>query len=70
MRWSTHLCAPGFFFLLGIGMTLLAAARRSAGWGEGRIGRSFIARGLLLILLQLAVENPVWLMMEIGRAHV
>ena len=66
MRWSTHLCAPGFFFLLGIGMTLLAAARRSAGWCEGRIGRSFIARGLLLILLQLAVENPVWLMMDLS----
>src|SRR5512143_1856798 len=31
-RWITHLCAPGFFFLMGIGMVLFADARRRAGW--------------------------------------
>ena len=45
-RWITHLCAPGFFFLMGIGMILFADARRKAGWEEGRITGFFIIRGL------------------------
>ncbi len=60
-RWITHPCAPGFFFLMGAGMTLLAEARRSAGWNENRITRFFLTRGLLLILLQLVVENSAWM---------
>ncbi|HME46331.1 MAG TPA: heparan-alpha-glucosaminide N-acetyltransferase domain-containing protein [Syntrophorhabdales bacterium] len=59
-RWVTHPCAPGFFFLMGIGMVLFAASRREAGWQEGRITRFFIVRGLLLVLLQLLVEDPAW----------
>ncbi len=59
-RWVTHPCAPGFFFLMGIGMVLFAAARQEAGWQEGRITRFFVVRGLLLILLQLLVEDPAW----------
>ncbi|MHB8111263.1 MAG: heparan-alpha-glucosaminide N-acetyltransferase domain-containing protein [Syntrophorhabdaceae bacterium] len=61
-RWATHLCAPGFFFLMGIGMTFLADARRAAGWNEDRITRFFIIRGLLLLLFQLVIENPAWMM--------
>ena len=61
-RWITHLCAPGFFFLMGVGMMLFADARRKAGWEEGRITRFFIIRGLLLILMQLFVENPAWIL--------
>jgi uncharacterized membrane protein len=60
-RWITHLCAPGFFFLMGIGMILFAEARRKAGWEEGRITRFFLIRGGLLILLQLFVEDPAWI---------
>jgi uncharacterized membrane protein len=59
-RWVTHLCAPGFFFLMGIGMTLFARSHLKAGWGEGRITRFFVIRGLFLILLQLLVENTAW----------
>jgi uncharacterized membrane protein len=59
-RWVTHLCAPGFFFLMGIGMTLFAGSHLKAGWGEGRITRFFVIRGLFLILLQLLVENTAW----------
>jgi uncharacterized membrane protein len=29
-RWVTHLCAPGFFWLMGAGTALLAASRRQA----------------------------------------
>jgi uncharacterized membrane protein len=61
-RWITHLCAPGFFFLMGIGMVLFTDARRQAGWGEGRITRFFVIRGLLLIFLQLFVEDPAWIL--------
>jgi uncharacterized membrane protein len=59
-RWVTHLCAPGFFFLMGIGMTLFVASHLEAGWGEGRITRFFVIRGLFLILLQLIIENTAW----------
>lgn len=61
-RWITHLCAPGFFFLMGIGMILFADARRKAGWEESRITRFFVIRGLLLIFMQLFVEDPAWIL--------
>jgi uncharacterized membrane protein len=60
-RWLTHMCAPGFFFLMGMGMVMFAGSRRRAGWSEGRIFGFFAARGLLLIALQLLVENPAWM---------
>ena len=65
-RWITHLCAPGFFFLMGIGMILFADARRQAGWEEGRITRFFVIRGLLLIFLQLFVEDPAWILGDLS----
>ena len=61
-RAITHPCAPGFFFLLGIGMVLFARSRGSLGWSRARITRFFLKRGALLILLQHFVENPSWLM--------
>jgi uncharacterized membrane protein len=61
-RFVTHICAPGFFFLLGAGMVLFSESRRGLGWPEGRIARFFALRGGLLILLQLNVENPAWLL--------
>ena len=59
-RFITHVCAPGFFFLMGFSMVLFAASRRKIGWSENRITRYFIIRGLLLIFLQLFIENPAW----------
>jgi uncharacterized membrane protein len=60
LRLVSHFCAPGFFFLMGVGMALMADARLRAGWSHARLTRFFLVRGALLILLQLLVENPAW----------
>lgn len=59
-RFVTHICAPGFSFLLGIGMMLLAEARRRQGWSMGKIRRFLILRGLVLIGLQFLLINRAW----------
>jgi uncharacterized membrane protein len=59
-RLVTHLCAPGFFFLMGVGMLLFAHSRRKQGWSEWAIIRHFLIRGGLLIALQLLVVNRAW----------
>jgi uncharacterized membrane protein len=59
-RLVTHLAAPGFFFLMGAGMVLLADSRRRRGWSEWAVIRHFLIRGGLLIVLQLLVVNRAW----------
>jgi uncharacterized membrane protein len=61
-RFVTHLCAPGFFFLMGVGMVLFTNSRRSLGWTDGRILRHFLSRGLILIGFQFFFENTAWVM--------
>ncbi len=51
-RFVTHFSAPGFFFLLGVGMVLFAGSRSDAGWKIGKIRWHFLLRGLVLIGLQ------------------
>ena len=60
-RFVTHFCAPGFFFLMGVGVSLLTEARRKQGWSDGRIARFLLIRGLLLILVSTFFEIPAWL---------
>ena len=60
LRGLTHICAPGFFVLMGIGMAMLAASRQAAGWSPARLTRFFLLRGLILVGLQILVENPAW----------
>jgi uncharacterized membrane protein len=60
-RAITHLAAPGFFFLMGAGMILFVSSREKIGWTRMAILRYFFVRGAILILLQLFVENPVWI---------
>ncbi len=60
-RWVSHLCAPGFFLVMGIGVVMLVSSREKAGWSAGRITRFLMIRGALLILIQFFVENPAWL---------
>jgi len=59
-RLVTHFSAPGFFFLMGVGMLLFADARWRQGWSTWRISAHFWIRGTLLILLQFMLENPLW----------
>lgn len=61
-RLVTHVCAPGFFFLMGVGMVFFHAARRRINWSEKKIFWHFVVRGLLLVALQIAVENPAWML--------
>lgn len=65
-RWVTHLCAPGFFLLMGLGVSRMVASRRAAGWTVGRISRMLLTRGLLLLIVQHLVENPAWLLGSIS----
>jgi uncharacterized membrane protein len=58
LRAVTHLCAPGFFLLMGVGMALFIAARTREGWGNWRVARFFLIRGVLLIAFQQFLENP------------
>lgn len=61
-RWLTHLCAPGFFMLMGIGLVWFAESRLAAGWTPARITRYFVTRGAILLVVQHLIENPAWLM--------
>lgn len=66
-RWVTHLCAPGFFFLMGASMALLAGARMQAGWDAGRLRRFFLLRGALLVAISYVFEvAPSALMVRHG----
>jgi uncharacterized membrane protein len=54
-RWVTHLCAPGFFFIAGLG----------AGLFEGQAGRAataklLLGRGALLVVLEVLVFGLAW----------
>ncbi len=55
-RWLTHLCAPGFFFLMGAGMVLFTESRRESGWTDARITGFFLKRGGALILVSYVFE--------------
>lgn len=54
-RWVTHLCAPGFFFIMGLSASLIADrnSRRAT-------ARFLLVRGLWLILLELTVFGLAW----------
>lgn len=60
-RAVTHFCAPGFFLLMGAGMSLLADARSRQGWSPTRISRHIMIRGALLVLVATFLEVPAFL---------
>ncbi len=59
-RLVTHLAAPGFFFLMGVGMALYATRHARLGQSRRQIMGHFWVRGTLLIALQLLVVNMAW----------
>ena len=59
-RFVTHLSAPGFAFLMGVGMVLFAMSRMDKGWGKQRIRQHFVIRGVILMVLQLTIINLAW----------
>ncbi len=67
-RWVTHLCAPGFFMLMGAGIVWLAEARRRDGWSATRIRHFFLKRGLLLLVIQHLIESPAWIVGLVSAA--
>ncbi|RFU79685.1 hypothetical protein TARUN_2553 [Trichoderma arundinaceum] len=48
VRTLTHLCAPGFTFLLGMGVVFLSQSRTRLGWSTGRLMRYYAMRGFIL----------------------
>jgi uncharacterized membrane protein len=58
-RFVTHVCAPGFFLLMGAGMVLFAESRRLRGWSWGRISGHLLLRGLLLMALEQLFLDPI-----------
>lgn len=60
VRWISHLCAPGFAFLVGVGLVFLLKSRLSKGWSVKDIKKFIIKRGLILFLLQAFVYNGAW----------
>ena len=59
-RWITHLSAPGFFLLMGVGMALYAHNHQCLGETRRKITLYFIIRGLVLITVQLLLVNRLW----------
>ena len=55
-RWVTHLCAPIFVLLAGLGTALYEARGRT----KAQVSRLLWTRGLWLIFLELAVVNLSW----------
>lgn len=65
IRSLSHLCAPGFSFLLGVGMVL----RMRQSVMPQHIWQGFFKRGLVLIFLQFAVENGAWALPILFRGN-
>lgn len=63
-RLISHICAPGFFFLMGVGVLFLVQSRLKTGWDSFRIRRFLITRGLMLILIEMLLVAPAWIMGE------
>ncbi|CAF1112458.1 unnamed protein product [Didymodactylos carnosus] len=59
-RWLTHFCAPGFFWLMGIGMAFFSTSRSKRGWSNWQIIKHFQIRGLFLVFSDRLVNIPAY----------
>lgn len=64
VRSLTHLCAPGFIFLLCTGIVYFGRSRRAIGWSTGQMTWHFLQRAVVLTLLCV----PMGLLLTLGRA--
>lgn len=51
LRNCTHLCAPGFMFLLGMGVVYFGNSRSKLGWSKTRLLNHFALRALALFVV-------------------
>jgi uncharacterized membrane protein len=58
-RLVTHVCAPGFFFLMGAGIYWLAAARRESGVSQTAVVHRTLLRGFVLFGTAQLLESPL-----------
>jgi uncharacterized membrane protein len=58
-RLITHLCAPGFFFLMGAGIYWMSAARLESGAPISALVRRTALRGFAIFLIGQLLEAPV-----------
>lgn len=59
-RVLTHICAPGFQFLAGLGMAISICRATAAGAPQWRLSLDMLLRGLVLIGLEWLVMAPVY----------
>ncbi|KAG7060050.1 membrane protein [Colletotrichum scovillei] len=48
VRMLSHLCAPGFTFLLGMGVAYFGRSRLKMGWSSARMAKHFAMRAVIL----------------------
>ena len=72
-RFISHLCAPGFFFLMGMSIVLFASKRQQSDWDPSRINRYFQKRGGLILIFMFFLEFPAWaismMLQTVAPAH-
>lgn len=62
-QWSrllTHLCAPGFQLLAGMGLAISVARATRTGTSQGKITLDLLIRGLVLLLADFTLMYPVF----------
>jgi uncharacterized membrane protein len=55
-RWITHLCAPTFLFLAGVGLAFTVTKQRDRGASAGQIDRYILVRGVIIAAFELWIS--------------
>jgi uncharacterized membrane protein len=65
LRWVTHLCAPTFVFLAGLGLAFSIARKKVDGIVDRRVDVDMLWRGLFIMAL-----DPLWMSFGFGGKTV